>query len=167
MALQKKICLLGEFAVGKTSLVERFVYQRFSEQYLSTIGVRIARKTICLTGETDVNLFVWDLAGGEAYTGVQASYLQGSSGALLVCDLTRPETLQILPVYAGQVRSINPQASLYLLANKSDLVTQRRVTDRELTALAGELDADFQLTSAKTGQGVETAFYRLAERILA
>jgi small GTP-binding protein len=164
--IQKKICLLGEFAVGKTSLVERFVYNRFSDDYLSTIGVKISRKIINLDIDRDVNLLVWDLAGGENYTGVQASYVQGAAGALLVCDLTRANTLSSLRKYAQQLKNASPNAALSLIANKADLTEMREVSGADLEALAQELGAPLLISSAKTGVGVEQAFQSLAEQII-
>jgi len=87
--IQKKVCLLGDFSVGKTSLSERFVYDRFSGRYLSTIGVKISRKPINISKDIMLNMLIWDLAGSEEFSGVQSSYLQGAQGAILVCDLTR------------------------------------------------------------------------------
>ena len=164
--IQKKICLLGEFAVGKTSLVERFVYNRFRDEYLSTIGVKISRKSISLSADIDINLLVWDLAGGENYHGVQASYVQGSSGAFLVCDLTRADTLPALRNYATQLRSVRPQAPLRLIANKVDLTELREISSGDLEALADELAAPLLITSAKTGVGVDQAFRELAKEIM-
>ena len=90
--IQKKICLLGEFAVGKTSLIRRYVEDKFSDKYLSSIGVKVSRKNVEL-GDDTVKLLIWDLAGGEDYT--QSSYLMGAAGALLVCDVTRADTLTV------------------------------------------------------------------------
>ena len=94
-AISKKVCLLGDFAVGKTSLVRRFVLNIFEDRYLSTIGVKVSRKTVVTPGPGDLielTLMLWDLAGSEEFDQVRASYLRGASGAVLVCDLTRPET---------------------------------------------------------------------------
>ena len=88
----KKICLLGDFSVGKTSLVRRFVHNRFDDQYISTIGVKVSRKTVVLPVADDLvelTLMVWDLAGSQGTTPIAASYLRGAVGAVLVCDLTR------------------------------------------------------------------------------
>ncbi len=97
--IQKKVCLLGDFAVGKTSLVRRFVEGRFDDKYLSTIGVKISRKTLARPYGA-LHLIVWDLAGGEEF-GAESSYLRGAAGALIVGDLTRRETLESFERYAA------------------------------------------------------------------
>ena len=164
--IQKKICMLGDFAVGKTSLVRRFVEGRFEDRYLSTIGVKISRRAIQLPERMPVHLLVWDLAGSEEFTGVQSSYLQGASGALLVCDLTRASTLAVLETYAGRLREVNANVALIIAGNKVDLEEQREVTDQNLTTLANTINATWFVTSAKTGSGVESAFQDLASQIL-
>lgn len=169
--IQKKVCMLGHFAVGKTSLVRRFVEGRFDDKYLSTIGVKISRKPVT-TDRGVVHLILWDLAGSEEYNGVQTSYLQGASGGLVVCDLTRPETLEGWARYVQRLREVNPSARIVLVANKADLTDQRAISDEELRQAAASLDngiglpAEYWLTSAKTGDNVEAAFRRLAALLL-
>jgi small GTP-binding protein len=155
--IQKKICLLGDFAVGKTSLIRRFVEGRFDDKYLSTIGVKISRKTIEHKNNT-LNLLVWDLAGGEDFSKMGATYLRGAVGALIVCDLTRPDTLAAWVFYAKQMRAINPNALLVFAANKADLKDERRIEEADLIASSEALGGSYLLTSAKTGDGVEDAF---------
>lgn len=171
LLIQKKVCMLGHFAVGKTSLVRRFVEGRFDDKYLSTIGVKISRKPV-VVGNTILHLILWDLAGSEEYNGVQNSYLQGASGGLIVCDLTRPETLEGWARYVQRLRDVNPSARIVLIANKADLTDQRAISDEELRRAAAMLDngtgspAEYWLTSAKTGENVEAAFRRLATLLL-
>lgn len=162
---QKKIVLLGDFAVGKTSLVRRFIEGRFDDKYLSTIGVKISRRLV-LVSERQVNLLLWDLAGAEEYTGVQTSYLQGAQGGLLVCDLTRTSTLQYLHKYAERLREVNPRSSLLIAGNKADLEAQRQISNEELGQVASDFGAGWFVTSAKSGDGVEQAFEQLAENML-
>jgi small GTP-binding protein len=163
--------MLGDFAVGKTSLVRRFVEGIFDDRYLSTIGVKISRRAVELPARP-VTLLIWDLAGNEAFNGVQASYLQGAAGALLVCDLTRPTTFAALDGYAHRLRQVNERVELTIAANKADLESQRELdavfftADDHLAELAGELNAAWFITSARTGVGVEAAFAALAQRIL-
>src|SRR5512147_1281675 len=102
--IQKKVCLLGDFAVGKTSLVRRYVEGRFDDKYLSTIGVKISRKTLARSTGT-LNLLIWDLAGSDEFNTIAPSYLRGAAGALIVCDLTRPETLKVFAQYAEMLHS--------------------------------------------------------------
>jgi len=165
----KKICLLGDFSVGKTSLVRRFVYDRFDDKYISTIGVKVSRKTIVIPYENDVadiTLMLWDLAGSEEFTKVRASYLRGSAGAIMVCDLTRRDTLHQLKSYAEDLHSVSPDAQLILAANKSDLMSQHQLTVDEVHAVADSLNAGFYLTSAKHGDEVETVFRQLARLLV-
>jgi small GTP-binding protein len=163
--IQKKICLLGEFAVGKTSLVRRYVEGTFDDTYLSTIGVKISRK-ILTRPNYQLNLFLWDLAGGEEFSGHDRNYLRGAAGALLVCDLTRPESLQILYEYARQLKAINPQASMVVAANKSDLTADYRLDLSDLDALCETIHSQFLLTSAKTGENAERIIDLLADKLI-
>ena len=162
--IQKKVCLLGDFAVGKTSLIRRFVEGRFDDRYLSTIGVKISRKTMT-RDEYLLNLLIWDLAGGDDFSKAGASYLRGASGALVVCDLSRAETLDALAYYARQLRAINETAALLFIGNKVDLVEERKISDEALAQVAQTFAAPILLTSALTGSNVEYAFHCLAETI--
>jgi len=99
---QKKICLLGDPAVGKTSLIRRFIEDTFDENYISTIGTNVLSKLINLyfpeTGETlRIKLLIWDIAGQKSISDIHASYYYGAEGALIVCDITRQDTLEHLP----------------------------------------------------------------------
>jgi small GTP-binding protein len=163
--IQKKICLLGEFAVGKTSLVRRYVEGTFDDTYLSTIGVKISRKL--LTRENyQLNLIIWDMAGGEDFSGHDKNYLRGAAGALLVCDLTRPETVQILYKYAQLLKEINPQACTVVAANKSDLIGEHRLSLSDLDELCQTIQSQFLFTSAKTGENAERIIDLLADTLL-
>ena len=162
--LQKKVCLLGDFAVGKTSLIRRFVEGRFDDKYLSTIGVKISRKSISRENHL-LNLLIWDLAGGDDFSKAGSSYLRGAAGALVVCDLSRTETLAPLTYYAHQLRTINETAVLIFIGNKADLIEERQINDDDFARVAQEFDAPCLLTSALTGSNVENAFHCLAEKI--
>ncbi len=165
MAIQKKICVLGDFAIGKTSLIRRFVEGRFDESYLSTIGTHISRKPLTLAGQ-DLVLLIWDLAGGDKFSAVMASYYRGAAGALLVCDLTRSETLTTLERYAQEFWSVNPRTPYVVVGNKVDLVDQRTISDTELKTFAEKLQAPWFTSSAKTGENVETIFATLGALML-
>ena len=157
--------MLGSFAVGKTSLVKRFVEGRFDDKYLSTIGVKISRKSLTI-GDITVNMMLWDLAGGDDMLRSNASYMRAATGAFIVCDLTRLETLDAAEEYARHFEEINPGASIVLLANKADLESDRVITDAQLVALVSGLSkSDWLLTSAKDGLHVEDAFGRMAEMV--
>jgi small GTP-binding protein len=174
-SVSKKVCLLGDFAVGKTSLVRRFIYDLFEDKYISTIGVKVSRKVVAvpLEGEVvEVNLMLWDLAGSEEFDRVRASYLRGSSGAVLVCDLTRPDTLESLQRYVQELHTISPGACLVVAANKCDLVkpatlnSQAVISEETLALETDNLGAPCRLTSAKTGDEVEELFRELARMMI-
>ena len=169
VAIHKKVCLLSDFAVGKTSLVRRFVDDDFDDEYCSTVGVKVSRKGVDVArdGETtEVTMMLWDLAGSEELDHGWDSYLHGAAGAVLVCDLTRPETLNSVREYAESVCSASPGARLILAANKQDVAEELQVTSAELEAVAADLDAPCYLTSAKTGAEVDALFDRLGQMLV-
>ena len=168
-AINKKVCLLGDFGVGKTSLVRRFVYERFEDKYLSTIGVKVSRKTIVLSYQDkliDLSIMLWDLAGSEEFNQFRASYLRGASGIMLVCDLTRPETLHNLPTYLGDMHRVCPVADIFLAANKADLKDEHRLSTTEIETFASGLNIPYYLTSAKSGDNVEIIFHQLGQQMM-
>jgi small GTP-binding protein len=170
MIISKKVCLLGDFAVGKTSLVRRFIYNLFDDRYLSTIGVKVSRKTLNVPRGNEmleVNMMLWDLAGNDGLNRTRKSYLRGAEGALLVCDLTRPQTLSSLQSYASELLEMNPDARFAVAGNKRDLIDQptsgvQCLTAEQVAAIARDLDAPWSLTSARTGDEVDTLFRHLA-----
>jgi small GTP-binding protein len=167
--ISRKVCLLGDYAVGKTSLVQRFVYNLFDDKYLSTMGVKVARKTLAIPKNEEVvelTIMLWDLAGSEEFDRFRSAYLRGSAGAVLVCDSTRRETLHSLAGYVDVLRSANPAAQIVLAANKRDLVDDLRISPAEVEAAAAALETPFFLTSAKTGEAVEQLFARLGKMLL-
>lgn len=163
MELQKKVCLLGDFAVGKTSLVRRYVEDRFDERYMSTIGVKISRKPL-ERPYGSLNFILWDMTGSDSFR-VQASYLQGAAGAIVVCDMTRKETLYALERYARQVRERNADCRLIFVGNKVDLGDIRQLNESDVKEVAELFQCPVLFTSAKTGQNVEETFLNLAMQI--
>ena len=161
--LQRKICLLGAFGVGKTSLVRRFVDTIFSDAYLTTVGVKIDKKVIPV-GAEQLALILWDIAGEDEVSAVRVSYLRGAAGYLLVVDGTRPETLATAESIQGRITAELGPVPFFVLLNKSDLVEDWALPPERIEALeaAGWL---FRRTSAKTGMGVEEAFQELAARL--
>src|SRR6201995_5820597 len=133
-ALQKKVCMLGGFSVGKTSLVKRYVSSIFSETYLTTVGVKIDKKTVDLSGRT-VNLILWDLAGEDDISALRMSYLRGSAGYVLVADGTRPATLDVALSLRERVRTEYGPLPFVLLLNKHDLTDQWEIRDAALANL--------------------------------
>ncbi len=162
--IQRKVCLLGSFAVGKTSLAGRFLDRPFTGRYLTTIGVRIDRKHLRI-GDQDLTLLIWDLAGEDRFQRVEAAYLRGSSAYLLVVDGTRRSTLDQAIVLHDRARSLLGPLPFSLLLNKSDLIDEWDLQDRDLAPLL-ERGWPMVQTSAKTGAGVESALQALAGRLL-
>jgi small GTP-binding protein len=163
--LQKKICMLGGFSVGKTSLVKRFVESVFSETYLTTVGVKIDKKTVDL-GERTVNLILWDVAGEDDISTVRMSYLRGCAGYVLVADGTRPSTLDVALSLRDRVEADHGRLPFVLLLNKNDLQEQWALGSAEIDELR-QAGWSVRSTSARTGDGVEDAFAELAVRVTA
>jgi small GTP-binding protein len=161
--IQKKICMLGGFGVGKTSLVSRFVSSIFSDKYLTTVGVKIDRKTVSL-GTEDVNLVLWDIYGQDELQTVRPSYLRGASGYLLVADGTRHATLDTARALQQTAESVVGSVPFLLLLNKADLEKEWQVDERALWKLV-ERGWQVVKTSAKSGAGVEDAFLKLARNM--
>jgi len=162
--LQKKICMLGSFSVGKTSLVRRFIHGFFDEKYQTNIGVKVDNKTLELDGEK-LLLLLWDIYGEDRFQKVQMSYLSGMSGYLLVVDPTRRQTLDDALDLQKRVRDTKGDVSSILLLNKCDLLEDWEIDPDRVS----ELERNGQpvlRTSAKTGEGVEEAFSRLAQAML-
>jgi len=162
--MQKKICMLGASAVGKTSLVARYVRNMFSEKYLSSIGVKVDKKTLTAAGQ-EVTLMLWDIYGDDEYQKLRTSYLRGASGYLLVVDGTRRSTLDKAFEMKQTVEESIGAIPFVLVLNKTDLA--------EAWDLPAELEQDFSTkgwtvlrASAKTGLGVEEAFSALAVKMI-
>jgi len=163
--IQKKICMLGGFAVGKTSLVARYVTSIFSEKYLSTVGVKIDKKQVAVDGQ-DVTLMLWDIYGQDDFQTVQASQLRGMSGYLLVVDGTRRATLETARLMQQKAMDAAGPVPFILLLNKSDLSAQWELDEQAFFKLV-EQGWRVIRTSAKTGEGVEPAFEALTRAMLA
>jgi small GTP-binding protein len=167
--LKKKICLLGQFGVGKTSLIQRYVYNRFEEKYLTTIGVCVSQKLlppILKAGKQDLVQYcflIWDIGAIQKFDAMVKSYYHGAAGALAVADLTRPESIEELKRNSDQFRMINSSAKFIIIGNKIDLTPASDAFQIKYQELAKEYATDFLFTSAKTGENVEEAFIKLAE----
>ena len=163
--IQKKICLIGSYSVGKTSLVKRFVTSLFSAQYHTTLAVKVDKKQVALDG-VDVNMVIWDLAGEDPFQKLQMSYLRGTAGYLLVCDGTRRATLDKACELRRRIEKEVAAVPFVLVVNKSDLADSWEIDAEELADLAS---SGWQIirSSAKTGEGVEEAFLELARAMVA
>ncbi|MDF0551892.1 Rab family GTPase [Kamptonema sp. UHCC 0994] len=171
--ISKKMCMVGDFGVGKTSLIRRFVDRQFSDQYLSTVGVKISRRNIELLGvkqqeKQDVQLLIWDLEGHTKFKAIAPSYLQGSSGALVVADVSRPETIERLIEHIQLFSSVNPKGNIIIALNKLDLVDEEKLAKMVEIAEATAPDKVLATytTSAKTGKDVDDIFHKLAYKMV-
>jgi small GTP-binding protein len=163
--LQKKICMLGSFAVGKTSLVRRFVESIYSDTYQTTVGVKIDKKVV-RTGEKEVTLVLWDLYGEDDFQRMKWSYVQGSAGYLLVADGTRRATLERAQQIEAKARlEIGAAVPFIFVLNKHDRIADWEVAESELDGLTAR-GWNILRSSAKTGEGVEEAFTQLTAKML-
>jgi small GTP-binding protein len=162
--LQKKICMLGSFAVGKTSLVRRFVESIYSDVYQTTVGVKIDKKDLQVDG-TDISLILWDIYGEDDYQKMRWTYLRGASGYLLVADGTRKATLDKALQLEQRVREEVGVVPFVFVINKCDLQPDWEVAPPFEAEMAAK-NWSVLHSSAKTGEGVEEAFSLLAKKIL-
>jgi small GTP-binding protein len=172
--VSKKICLVGDFGVGKTSLIRRFVDRQFSDQYLSTIGVKISRKTVelhrdGLQEKTALQLLIWDIEGHTKFKSISPNYLQGAKGGIIVGDITRQETLTRLPEHVQTFLSVNPEGKIVVAFNKSDLadVQKLELLFQQIQFQDQKNVVAIYASSAKTGENVDEIFDLLAQHLIA
>ena len=163
-AVQKKICMLGGFSVGKTSLVQRYVQSIFSEKYLTTVGVKIDKKVVTLPEKT-VNLILWDLAGEDDIGSLRLTYIRGAAGYVLVADGTRRSTLDVALTLRSRVEADFGPLPFVLLLNKHDLKESWVLPEAEIAQMRQD-GWWVQPSSARTGENVDQAFMDLAARTL-
>ncbi|MHA2182502.1 MAG: Rab family GTPase [Promethearchaeota archaeon] len=167
-----KIVILGNAAVGKTSLINQFVENAFQEDYKPTLGANIIRKDVDIDGEdahTKIRLIMWDLAGQEKYSVIRSMYFQGCEGALLVYDVSRYDTFESIKSkwLRDFKKHIRKEGVYILIGNKSDLSDERVVPTENGKNLADDIQAShFIETSAKLGENIEEAFLLLVKQIL-
>ncbi len=162
--IKKKICMLGAFAVGKTSLVQRYVHSIFSDKYHTTIGVNIEKTSVCM-GDTDVDLIIWDLYGEDEFQKVRLSYLKGASGCIYVVDGTRKATLETAMNLKELVETSNGKLPFILVVNKLDLKDQWEI-DTEILDNLRQKRAVVIEASAKTGEEVKDVFQLLTKKMM-
>ncbi len=162
--IKKKVCMLGSFAVGKTSLVQRFVNSIFSEKYHTTIGVKIDQKLIKID-DNDVNLMLWDIHGEDEFQKVKPAYIMGSSGYFIVMDGTRRNSIETGLALREMVEKTIGNVPFILLINKVDLIDNWEIKTEDIEELK-KRGLEVILTSAKTGDAVEEAFISLTRQML-
>ncbi len=153
--------MVGSYAVGKTSLVERYVHSIYSDAYHTTIGVKIDKKEVTVDGSTSTCV-IWDIAGEDEFYTVKNTYLRGMAGFLLVVDGTRQSSVGIAERILERIETAFDPVPFILLVNKADLMTEWEVTDRDLEYLSERSVTTFH-TSALSGSSVEDAFERLVK----
>ena len=165
--VEKKVCLLGDFGVGKTSLVRRFVEDVYNDRYLSTLGVKVTRKQMAIKDfkkkpllRIDLNLTIWDLVGQKGFQSIKSSAYKGTNGAFVVCDLSRPETIENMQWWVDSLSKFTSDIPLFFLANKVDLTDYCIPDDLKdkIQTILKKNNGHFFSTSAKTGKDVEAAF---------
>lgn len=170
--LKSKVCLVGEIAVGKTSLIARYVTDMFDPRYLMTIGTKVMKKEVTINIEdrdTDVTveMTIWDIMGEKGFRQLlKEAYFFGANGIFAVCDLTRRNTLDDLDDWIDHVIRVVGEVPMYVAVNKADLSDQAAFGEEEVRAFLRAYRAPFGFTSAKTAQNVENAFGSLARAMV-
>ena len=165
----KKICLLGDPAVGKTSLIRRYVFDMFDDKYITTIGTKVTKKNVIVPkvskdgSDVKITLLIWDILGQREYQRLHPVYYQGAEGALIVCDSTRKETVGSLLTWVTSFKNVVGPVPVVFLMNKSDLIDYEKFDKTEIDALSKQHSAPYMPTSAKLGLNVETAFMTISE----
>ncbi len=171
--LKAKVCLVGEIAVGKTSLVRRYTIGSFNERYTTTLGINLSKKVVDLPPSrgdptTRLELIVFDIMGQRKLRELLTeSYFKSAQGLLAVCDVTRRETLEELPNWIEMANGVAGQVPLVIAANKMDLAADSRFDESDLSQIARGYKGEWLTTSARTGANVEEAFRRLAIALVA
>ena len=161
-----KICLLGEANVGKTSLVYRFIENKFRGNYKSTLGVNLLKKDMIIEEHGDVSAQIWDLGGQESFRNLRKLYLEGANGALVIYDCTKRSSFEKLDEWIQDFKDARGDEPLLLIGNKNDLTDTIKIEDSEALVLAKSFNMEFISTSAKTGDNVEEAFLKVLKTIL-
>jgi len=156
----KKICLLGDGEVGKTSLIRRYVLDIFDDQYIQTFGAKVSKKVLDLE-DVNLTLMIWDVLGQKTQKALHTTYYAGANGAFLVCDMTRPESLEHLHNWVDDLREVAGDIPIIVIGNKCDL--EMKIDPLDLQHFATEIGTPMLLTSALTGEGVQEAFQALGQ----
>jgi small GTP-binding protein len=158
-----KIILFGSASVGKTSVVERFINNRFEDEYLSTLGYNVYEKII-LYGSNEISLMIFDIGGQERFRELRKKYAEGADCAFIMYDITNAESFAEVENWVSDLREFAGPIPFILIGNKADLA-QRQISTEAAQTLSSKIGAlDFFETSAKTGHGVENAFVQLARK---
>jgi len=166
VSYSKKVCLVGDPEVGKTSLVRRFVIDKYDDAYIQTIGAKVMKKNVQIRmGEKayDVTLMLWDVMGQKHFKIIESVAFQHIAGAFVVCDMTRKTTMENVKYWVDALQNVAGKTPVIILANKVDLSNQAEYEEGDVAKKAAELGAEYYMTSARTGENVERAFASLAK----
>ncbi len=167
--IKAKICLVGEVAVGKTSLVKRFVLDTFDDRYVATVGTKVTKRTVPVEwrgAPAKMDLMIWDIMGEKGFRALlKEAYFEGCEGVIAVCDLTRKDTLYDLNNWIALTKKQVGNVPIVFLGNKADLRDRIAVAEEDLRRLGSIHSAPALLSSAKTGENVETAFAEVAKAV--
>ncbi len=167
--LKAKVCLVGDVAVGKTSLIKRFVQDEFEDRYIATVGTKVTKKTVDVVwrgARATLDMMVWDIMGEKGFRALlRDAYFEGSHGVIAVCDMTRKDTFYDLNNWVQMIRKQVGNVPIVFLGNKMDLAERLVVSQDELARMGSIHTAPHFFASAKTGSGVNEAFRSLAEAI--
>ncbi len=155
--IMKKICLLGDGAVGKTSLIRKYVYDVFDDKYIMTIGTKVTKKVLTID-DIKLTLLIYDVLGQKRFARIHSSYYRGASGAIIVCDVTRAETVDNMALWAQSLFKVVSNVPVIFIGNKIDLSV---APEEKIKHIADQYNAKYFFTSAKTGENVENIFYEL------
>jgi small GTP-binding protein len=164
-----KVCLVGDSAVGKTSLIRRYVMDIFEDKYIATLGTKVSKKRIVIKRkESDFNITysIWDVLGQENFVKTHAMAFKGARGAMAVVDITRKDTLVNISNWVQRVSDVTGPIPMVLLANKCDLTSDYSFDEEELKSYSEQLNTPYFLTSAKFGDNVIKTFFRLGEMVI-
>ena len=163
-----KLIMCGDYQVGKTSLIRRYVEDKFLDMYLSSIGVDITKKKISITDDCNVSFLIWDVAGQrKQFQAQRGRFYAGASSVFIVFDKSRPESFASIDFWIKDIKSaIYDPIPILLIGNKADLVLEEQITTAQVAAKAAELGYPFIETSAKTGENVTEAFTYMAYQIV-
>ena len=173
--IKTKVCLVGEAAVGKTSLIRRYVQDEFDDRYITTLGAKVSKKELAFEVpgkdvQVQMDMTIWDIMGEKGFRDLlKEAFFHGAKGTIAVCDLTRYSTLKELDDWVQGVFNVVGEIPVVFAINKIDLKDEVMILygDKEIDQAVRAFGAPYFYTSAKTGENVETLFRRLGTMVLA
>jgi len=168
--LKFKICLIGDWGVGKTSLIRKYVLDQYDDIYISTLGTKTTKKRMTFKKNEkqfiNLTLQIWDVMGQKEFYKIQTFAFQGTQAAFIVCDITRKESVESINQWREQLFKITEKIPIIILVNKNDLQNKVELTSKELKTVSQQLHSPILFTSAKTGENVESAFLEIGKTLI-